>query len=438
MAKLPLPEPGRQAAVAFVSDHLRSVTDGEVEGSSAFEGGMVAAKRALTNFDVTEFASRMHEVTPQPKRAASGLSPYLRHGLLTQREVWNHVEGGPEADVSKFREQLLWQEYARHWYSRLGPTSKVGTSRELSSSATRSSMAQHSPAHQAVSREQLEAATNPGMACLDMSREELEEDGWIVGRSRSWLASYLAANGYPWRTGEDYFFRHLLDGSRGANRLGWQTAAGLTGSKPFLFNRWQVEKWAAGLCASCDLVRECPVESPVSMTDYVDVAIPIEARVGADLLRSAGPPTVERVGQPDAVWLTAESLGSTDPALFRNAALPVVFVFDQPLLARLRISPKRLVFLVETLAELGRARDLTIWFGDPRRILTNYQVAVTYAPVPGFGRRLAKIGAAELHPWPWLIEPTTGDVTTYRDWRRSVGALLPRASTVIPEPTSSA
>ena len=429
--------------MAFVSDHLSSVTEGEVEGSSAFVGGMAAAKQALANFDVTEFASRMHEVTPQPKRAASGLSPYLRHGLLTQREVWNHVEGGPEADVSKFREQLLWQEYARHWYSRLGSTSKVGTTRELSSSATGSSPAPHSPApyspvHGAAGQEPLEAALNPDMACLDMSREELEEDGWIVGRSRSWLASYLAANGYPWRAGEDYLFRHLLDGSRGANRLGWQTAAGLTGSKPFLFNRWQVEKWAAGLCASCDLVRDCPVESPVVVTDYVDVATPIEARVGADLLYSAGPPTVDRVGQPDVVWLTAESLGSTDPALFRNAALPVVFVFDQPLLARLRLSPKRLVFFVETLAELGQSRDLTIWFGDPRRILTNYQVAVTYAPVPGFRRRLAKIGAAELHPWPWLIEPTTGNVITYRDWRRSVGALLHRSSTAIPEPTSSA
>ncbi len=433
MAKLPLPEPGRQAAVAFVSDHLGSVVDGEIEGSSVFEGGMVAAKQALENFDVAEFANRMHEVTPQPKRAASGLSPYLRHGLLTQREVWNHVEGGPEADVDKFRGQLLWQEYARHWYSRLGSTSKVGTRRELPSSATPSGSTQS-----LTSQEQLEAALDPDMACLDMSREELEEDGWIVGRSRSWLASYLAANGYPWRAGEDYFFRHLLDGSRGANRLGWQTAAGLTGTKPFLFNRWQVEKWAAGLCASCDLVRDCPIESPTSVTDYVEVAVPIEARVGADLLRSAGPPTVERVGPPDVVWLTAESLGSTDPALFRNAGLPVVFVFDQPLLARLRLSPKRLVFLVETLAELGQSRDLTIWFGDPKRLLLDYQVAVTYAPVPGFRRRLAKIGAAELHPWSWLIEPTTGDVATYRDWRRSVGALLPRASTVVPEPASSA
>jgi len=36
------------------------------------------------------------------------------------------------------------------------------------------------------------------------------------------------------------------------------------------------------------------------------------------------------------VWLTAESLGDADPALAAHADLPAVFVFDEPLLARLR------------------------------------------------------------------------------------------------------
>jgi deoxyribodipyrimidine photo-lyase len=36
----------------------------------------------------------------------------------------------------------------------------------------------------------------------------------------------------------------------------------------------------------------------------------------------------------------------------------VVFVFDEPLLDRLRLSSKRLVFLVETLADLAGRRTV--------------------------------------------------------------------------------
>ncbi len=432
VAQLPLPAPGRQAAEHFVTTHFRSLTDGEIEGSTRFTGGATAAKQALDRFDVTGFAARMDEVTPQPKRAASGLSPYLRHGLLTQTEAWNHVEGGPTEDVEKFREQLLWQEYARHWYSRLGTMSRMGTKRELGpfvnpTMGTLSAERRLAELHPGEQPSQQSSSLLPpglAMACLEMTEEELEEDGWLVGRARSWLASYWAANGGNWREGEDHFFRHLLDGSRGANRLGWQTATGLTGGKPFLMNRWQVEKWAAGLCASCDLVRDCPLESPEPISNYVETVTPIEARVAADLLLSAGPPATERVGDPHVVWITAESLGPSDPAMRANPDLRVVFVFDQPLLSRLRLSPKRLVFLVETLAELAQERYLEVWLGNPTNLLANQNVAVTYAPVPGFRRRAAKIWPTELHPWPWLIEPTTGDLATFRQWRRSVGASL--------------
>ena len=46
--------------------------------------------------------------------------PYIRHGLLTLPRVWAYVEGGPARDVGKYRDELLWQEYARHLYARVG------------------------------------------------------------------------------------------------------------------------------------------------------------------------------------------------------------------------------------------------------------------------------------------------------------------------------
>ena len=69
------------------------------------------------------------------------------------------------------------------------------------------------------------------------------------------------------------------------------------------------------------------------------------------MARTAGPTEPEHRGAPDAVWLTAESLGDDDPALAAHPDLPVVFVLDRPLLTRLRLSAKRLVFLVDRLAD---------------------------------------------------------------------------------------
>lgn len=75
--------------------------------SAAMRGGQCAADAALQAFDVTGYARRRNNVWPTRTRGASQLSPYIRHGLLTLREVWDHVGGGPHDDVAKFRDELL-------------------------------------------------------------------------------------------------------------------------------------------------------------------------------------------------------------------------------------------------------------------------------------------------------------------------------------------
>ena len=138
------------------------------------------------------------------------MSPYIRHGLLSLPRVWRHVADGPAPDVKKFRDELLWQEYARHLYARVG----VGLADPL----------RHEPS---VSSRREDPPWNRRMACIDLAMEELERDGWLVNQTRMWMASQWSVRaGWDWRAGEDEFFTHLLDGSRAANRLGWQWTVG--------------------------------------------------------------------------------------------------------------------------------------------------------------------------------------------------------------------
>ena len=194
-----------------------------------------------------------------------------------------------------------------------------------------------------------------------------------------------------------------------ANRLGWQWTTGTGSGKAYGFSRWQVEKRAPGLCQTCPLRRACPVQDWPEAEAGPRVEPPAGLAGGPT---DAGPTAPQVTGEPEAVWLTAESLGDTDPALAAHPDLPAVFVFDEPLLARLRLSGKRLVFLAEALAELGAQVHL----GDPVAELAGRPLAATWAYVPGFRRRAAQLDVVALHPWPWLRRPGSGSLRSYSAW----------------------
>jgi deoxyribodipyrimidine photo-lyase len=402
-----LPPPG--AAEEYVARHLAHLTCDAVRGSGSFRGGQRAADAALAAFDVSGYAGRRNEVSPPSRRGASRLSPYIRHGLLSLPDVWGHVEGGPGRDVEKFRDELLWQEFARHWYARLGTRTRDNTRHRLPESDLTGGVS----ADDGWSRQ---------LSCLDLALSELERDGWLVNQTRMWLAGHWTVReGLRWTDGEDHFFRHLLDGSRAANRLGWQWVTGAGSSKAYGLSRRQVERRSPGTCLACELRDACPIEGwpPDPVLEPIERVDSAHADPAPTVW--AGPTGVVTDEAPDAVWLTAESLGHRDPALSANRHLPVLFVFDEPLLASLRLSSKRLVFLTETLAQLGAEHDLRISLGDPVDILAGRKLAVTFAPVPGFRRRAERLRVVEVHPWPWLRRPTSRPISSFSAWRRSPG-----------------
>jgi deoxyribodipyrimidine photo-lyase len=409
MRRLPsLPAAGDLDALAdWVGGHLADLCSDSVAPSPAVRGGQRAAHSALAAFDVSGYAARRNEVWPALRRGASGLSPFIRHGLLTLAEVWNHVAGGPARDVTKFRDELLWQEYSRHVYARLG-------------TATRQPL-RHQPQGSALPP--AGTAIDPAMACLSAVTAELETDGWLVNQTRMWFASHWSVrHNWDWQSGEDYFFTHLLDGSRAANRLGWQWTVGAGTGKPYGFSQWQVRKRAPGLCESCALVRSCPIVDWPDSGALHPVAEPDpRLRHDTDPQSTAGPVVAEITGDPQLVWITAESLGHADPALVAHPDLPAVFVFDEALLERLRLSSKRLVFLAECLAELAAERELVVWRGSPPAVLAGRAVASTFAPVPGWRRYRQVVAPVAVHPWPWLSRPDAGSITSFSAWRRRHG-----------------
>ena len=48
------------------------------------------------------------------------MSPYVRHNIISLSTLWDVAGKAPQYDRDKYRDELLWQEYARHLYARIG------------------------------------------------------------------------------------------------------------------------------------------------------------------------------------------------------------------------------------------------------------------------------------------------------------------------------
>lgn len=397
MSELPLPN--FDSAAAWVEQHLgHLVCDPGSTAHPARRGGQRAADAAVATLDISGYAHRRSQVQPLGSRGATALSPYIRYGLITLAEAVAAVREAPAADRRKFVDELWWQEYSRHLYARVGTRNRSALRRQPALGATRWA--------EPIDEE---------MRCLSAVRDELEQTGWLVNQTRMWMASHWSVRaGHDWSEGEDWMFRHLLDGSRAANRYGWQWSVGSMTSEPYGFSRWQVEKRAKVWCGSCPLAAACPIQDWPTATS----GAPIDdgwLRSGEDL---AGPVQPVVTGAPEAVWLTAESLGMRDPALVAWPDVPALFVFDEPLLTQLQLSSKRLVFIAETLAELAEHREVRVLLGDPVAALHGVALASTFAPVPGYHTRAAQMLVVATHPYPWLMRPAGGDVRSHSAWTR--------------------
>lgn len=379
----------------IIEGNFAGLYSGEL-GLSSLSGGQSAADQALATLDITGYAAKRSQVLPEHTRGASALSPYIRHNILTLEQVHRAVKDAPYRDREKFRDELLWQEYARHLYARVG----TRLFENLRFDATWDAPGD---------------GWNRDMLCVDTVVSELETDGWLVNQTRMWLASHWSVrNGRGWLHGQERMHRELIDGSRAANLLGWQWTVGAGTGKPYGFARWQVEKRAPGLCRGCPLARNCPIQ------DFPDEVSPRplaqEPLLNSDPnpVRTAGPRSPLHLRPPERVLLTIDSLGDDDPALAAHPDLPAVFVFNREALRKLQLSSRRLGFYLQTLQDLSSRRELEVMLGDPYDYAQQHEVAVTFAPVPSF-RKFTRL--AEVHPYPWLRNPHAGSVRSFSSWR---------------------
>jgi deoxyribodipyrimidine photo-lyase len=175
-----------------------------------------------------------------------------------------------------------------------------------------------------------------------------------------------------------------------------------------------VENRAPGLCFKCSLKKACPIQEFKELAPLDDVeAEPLLAE-DPNPSATAGPIVAIKNRVPEYVLITIDSMGDSDAALVAHPELPVVFVFNEGALAKLKLSSKRIYFYLETLQDLAKRRNLRVYLGSPYEFAKENAVAVTYAPVPSFNKFT---DLAEIHPYPWLKQPHASSVKSFSAWR---------------------
>lgn len=218
---------------------------------------------------------RNHDTAPHERANVSKLSPYLRHRLITEREVVAAVldrHGARTAD--KFVQEVIWRTYWKGWLEmRPGVWTQFLTERDAARHGLSDDMSR------GIAR--AEAGTT-GIEGFDDWARELTATGYLHNHARMWFASiWIFTLGLPWTLGADFFLRHLLDADPASNTLSWRWVAGLqTLGKTYLADAEIIERCTAGrfrpqgLALTAEPLTEAPIEAARPLSVAADLMPP--------------------------------------------------------------------------------------------------------------------------------------------------------------------
>ena len=205
-----------------------------------------APSRGAALIRLAEFAPHMgatytrrrnFDLGPGRHTGVSMLSPYLRHRVISEREVVQTTLKTHSYSASeKFIQEVFWRTYWKGWLER-----RPEIWRRYCADVDQL-FDQTDEAYLSAARGQT------GIDCFDQWVAELTATGYLHNHARMWFASiWIFTLKLPWQLGANFFLQHLLDGDAASNTLSWRWVAGLqTKGKTYLALADNIEKFTEG------------------------------------------------------------------------------------------------------------------------------------------------------------------------------------------------
>ena len=220
-----------------------------------FEASKAAALNRLNNFiekNLTEYSKlRNFDFGPEKRTNISGLSPYITHGVINEKEVIEKsLNKFSFSKNEKFIQEVLWRTYWKGWLE-LRPIVWTDYLNELKE--IRKEFKDNANYKNAV-----EGGTS--IQCFNEWVKELKETNYLHNRTRMWFASiWVFTLDLPWQLGAEFFMQHLYDGDAASNTLGWRWVAGVqTQGKHYLASEWNIKKFSNNRFENIKLNENAP------------------------------------------------------------------------------------------------------------------------------------------------------------------------------------
>ena len=284
----PLPAPEHLPALPPLASLPIPSSPMQPEGG-AFPAGEAEAQRRLAAFTENAVYCYTDDRNRMALEGTSGLSPYLRFGMLSARQAasaaqqaaaWAQNETERQG-AETWLNELIWREFYAailYYFPQVRRTAFRADLRRIPW--------RNDPSEFTAWRE-----GHTGYPVVDAAMRQLKATGWMHNRARMIAASFLVKDLLiDWRWGERYFMQQLLDGDPASNNGGWQWTAGTgTDAAPYfrVFNPTlqgrkfdpdgaYVRRWVPELAAVPDKFIHAPWEMPAEVQQMVG------CRVGED------------------------------------------------------------------------------------------------------------------------------------------------------------
>ncbi|HEV7456896.1 MAG TPA: deoxyribodipyrimidine photo-lyase [Roseococcus sp.] len=220
----PLPAPGKLHPVADAPEGLALDALGLLperdwwrEFPRHWTPGEEGARSRLQRFATRALAGYDGARNTPGVEGTSGLSPHLRFGEISPRQVWHVAREAGARGEATFLKEILWREFSYHllWHRP-----------ELPEAPLQANFAQF-PWRPDAKLLRAWQRGRTGYPIVDAGMRQLWRMGWMHNRVRMIAGSLLVKHLLqPWQEGAAWFWDTLLDGDLASNSASWQWVAG--------------------------------------------------------------------------------------------------------------------------------------------------------------------------------------------------------------------
>ena len=179
---------------------------------------------------------RNFDFGPDKRSNTSCLSPYVTHGVLSEKEIIKEaIKKFPFSKIEKFIQEVLWRTYWKGWLERR-PSLWTDFVNDLEN--LKKDFQNNKNLKNAING-------NTDIECFNHWVNELKKTGYLHNHARMWFSSiWIFTLDLPWQLGAEFFMKHLKDGDPASNTLSWRWTAGLqTKGKNYVAQEWNIKKF---------------------------------------------------------------------------------------------------------------------------------------------------------------------------------------------------